>query len=387
VAAIIIAVLKTNDCGSPRFGCRVRTGNGGNLAGSINQTALLRNLSLITLLLVLAGCDGQETTARPGPSGAWGGPTTVVTVAAVKRPLRTRVEALGTAVANESVTITAQVTDSVSQVRFEDGDYVNAGDVLVELTNEEETALLAEAEANARDTRTQLDRLEDLVLQGSVPISQVDEARARHSAAVARYQSVVARLEDRLITAPFSGVLGFRQVSTGTLITPGTPITTLDDVSVIKLDFSIPEIHLSRLQPGQRIEAESPAYSGSVFDATVSTIGSRVDPVTRAAVVRAHIDNGDMRLRPGMLLTARLTTSEREVLMIPEAALLQRGTQVRVFTEVDGTARSRLITHGVRDAGWVEVREGLTEGERVITDGLIKVRDGSPITTVRAEQG
>jgi membrane fusion protein (multidrug efflux system) len=88
-----------------------------------------------------------------------------------------------------------------------------------------------------------------------------------------------------------------------------------------------------------------------------------------------------------MLLTARLTTSEREVLMIPEAALLQRGTQVRVFTEVDGTARSRLITHGVRDAGWVEVREGLTEGERVITDGLIKVRDGSPITTVRAEQG
>ena len=106
----------------------------------------------------------------------------MVTVAAVKRPLRTRVEALGTAVANESVTITAQVTDSVSQVRFEDGDYVNAGDVLVELTNEEETALLAEAEANARDTRTQLDRLEDLVLQGSVPISQVDEARARHSA-------------------------------------------------------------------------------------------------------------------------------------------------------------------------------------------------------------
>ena len=296
-------------------------------------------------------------------------------------------EAVGAASANESVTITAKVTDTVSQVRFEDGNFVRSGDVLVELTNEEETALLAEAEANVRDARTQLDRLEDLLLQGSVPISQVDEARARHSAAVARYQSVVARLEDRLITAPFSGVLGFRQVSAGTLITPGTPITTLDDVSIIKLDFSIPEIHLSRLQPGQRIEAESPAYPGSVFDATVKTIGSRVDPVTRAAVVRAHIDNADMRLRPGMLLTARLTTSEREVLMIPEAALIQRGAEVLVFTEVDGTARSRQILHGVRDAGWVEVREGLTEGERVITDGLIKVRDGSPVMPTGADQG
>lgn len=301
--------------------------------------------------------------------------------------MRTQVEAVGTASANESVTITAKVTDTVSQVRFEDGDYVSAGDVLVELTNEEETALLAEAEANARDTRTQLDRLEDLLVQGSVPISQVDEARARHSAAIARYQSVVARLEDRLITAPFSGVLGFRQVSAGTLITPGTPITTLDDVSIIKLDFSIPEIHLSLLQPGQLIEAESPAYPGSAFSATVKTIGSRVDPVTRAAVVRAHIENGDMRLRPGMLLTARLTTSERDVLMIPETALIQRGAEVLVFTVAEDAARARQIVHGVRDAGWVEVLDGLTEGELVITDGLIKVRDGSPVKQITADQG
>jgi membrane fusion protein (multidrug efflux system) len=386
VAAIIVAVLKTGTCGSTRFRCRVQTGNGVNLAGSTSRMTFLQRLSIIAFCLVLSGCGEQEPAVRPGPPGAWGGPTTVVTVEAVIRPLRTQVEAVGTASANESVTITAKVTDTVSQVRFEDGDYVSSGDVLVELTNEEETALLAEAEANARDARTQLDRLEDLLVQGSVPISQVDEARARHSAAIARYQSVVARLEDRLITAPFSGVLGFRQVSAGTLITPGTPITTLDDVSVIKLDFSIPEIHLGRLQPGQQIEAQSPAYPGSAFAATVRTIGSRVDPVTRAAVVRAHIDNADMRLRPGMLLTARLTTSERDVLMIPETALIQRGAEVLVFTVMDDTARARQIVHGVRDAGWVEVREGLSAGERVITDGLIKVRDGSPVEPIGAEQ-
>ena len=348
---------------------------------------LLRQLSIITISLLLCACGEQPPAAGGEPPGAWGGPVKVVTAVAVQRSLRTEVEAIGTTLANESVTITAKVTDTVSQVRFEDGDYVDAGDVLVELTNEEETALLAEAEANARDARTQLERLEDLLNQGSVPISQVDEARARHSAAVARYQSEVARLEDRLITAPFSGVLGFRQVSAGTLITPGTPITTLDDVSVIKLDISVPEIHLSYLKSGQRIEAESPAYPGSTFTAMVKTIGSRVDPVTRAALVRAHIDNADGRLRPGMLLTARLTTSEREVLMIPEAALIQRGAEVLVFTVADNTARARQITHGVRNAGWVEVIEGLTEGERVVTDGLIKVRDGSPIEPVGAGRG
>lgn len=349
---------------------------------------LLRRVSLSTIcLLLLCGCGERAPAARGGPPGAFGGPVKVVTAAAVKRTLRTHVEAIGTALANESVTISAKVTDTVSQVRFEDGDYVSQGDVLVELTNQEETALLAEAEANARDTQTQLERFEDLLVQGSVPVSQVDEARARHSAAVARYQSVVARLQDRLITAPFSGVLGFRQVSAGTLITPGTPITTLDDVSIIKLDVSIPEIYLSRLQPGQRMEAESPAYPGSTFTATVKTIGSRVDPVTRAAVVRAHIDNGERRLRPGMLLTARLTTSEREVLMIPESALIQRGAEVLVFTVADNTARARQIAHGVRDAGWVEVLEGLTEGERVVTDGLIKVREGTPVAPVTTTTG
>ena len=162
-------LLKKDDCGSTRCRCRVQTGNGGNLAGSANRMTLLRPLSIIMISLLLSACGEQEPAARGGTPGAWGGPTAVVTAAAERRLLRTQAEAVGTALANESVTITAKVTDTVSQVRFEDGDYVSSGDVLVELTNEEETALLAEAEANARDTRTQLDRLEDLLVQGSVP--------------------------------------------------------------------------------------------------------------------------------------------------------------------------------------------------------------------------
>ena len=282
--------------------------------------------------LYLSACEGEQPGAnRTGGSRAGGfsrGPTLVVSQAAEMRTLVEMVEAIGTTQANESVTITAKVTDTISYVKFEDGDLVEMGDVLVELTNQEETALLAEAEANVDDARTQYKRLEGLLEQNSVPASQVDEARARFSAAEARYQSILARLDDRLVRAPFAGMLGFRNVSTGTLVTPGATITTLDDISVIKLDFSIPEVYLGLIRPGLKLVADSPAYPDKQFPAIVRTIGSRVDPITRAATVRALIVNDQRLLRPGMLMTVRITTAEREALMVPETALMQRRDEV-----------------------------------------------------------
>lgn len=341
---------------------------------------------LLCALLALGACSdgGSSPVGAERQSGA---ATLVVTVPAQHRLLRSEVEAIGTARANESVTITAKVTDTVSRVKFEDGQLVEQGDVLLELTNREETALLAEAQANLQDARTQLARLEDLLAQRTVPVSQVDEARARFAAAEARYQSVVARLADRLIRAPFSGMLGFRQVSEGTLITPGVAITTLDDVSVIKLDFSVPETFLGLLRPGQSLEARSVAYPDRPLQATIRTIDSRVDPVTRAATVRALIANDDLRLRPGMLLTVRLITEERQALMVPESTLVQRGDRVFVFTVAEGMADLREVTHGQRYQGWVEITQGLEAGEAVITEGIVKVRPGMRVRTATPDQG
>jgi len=340
-------------------------------------------------LLCLGACgDGREGAGRGGPPGGFmRGPTLVATQPATLRPIREQVESIGTTVANESVIITAQVTDTVSKVRFDDGDYVQEGDVLVELTNEEETALLQEAEANLDDATTQYERLENLLTQKSVPVSQVDEARARMSAERARYQSVLARLSDRLVRAPFTGLLGFRQVSPGTLMTPGTPITSLDDISVIKLDFSIPEVYLGLITPTMRLVARSSAFPDVSFDAEVRTVGSRIDPVTRAATVRALIDNSDRLLLPGMLLTVKLTTSERSALMVPESALLQRASQAYVFTIRDGVAEMMEVKHGQRDHGWVEITEGLSEGIPVISEGVIKIRNGSAVTTEELSAG
>jgi len=317
-----------------------------------------------------------------GGFGAFGGQEVpVVTVEPVRRERFTEtIEAIGTALANESVTLAAKVTDTVSAVNFDDGDYVEAGQILVQLTNREDEALLAEAEANLEDAQAQLRRVEELAEQGLAPRSELDVARNREAAAKARLDSVVARLADRLIRAPFSGVLGFRQVSPGTLVQPNTTITTLDDISTIKLDFTIPEKFIGDVQPGATVIARSVSYPGRDFEGVVRTVGSRIDPVTRAVSVRAHIPNEDAALRPGMLLTVELASRERSALVVPEGAVFQIQDRAYVF-RVDGEriARQQQIRLGARRYGIVEVVEGLEEGELVVSEGIVKLRDGSRV--------
>jgi membrane fusion protein (multidrug efflux system) len=295
------------------------------------------------------------------------------------------VEALGTALANESVTLTAKVTDTVRRVNFEDGEYVEAGAVLIELTNQEEEALLAEARANLDDAESQLRRLTDLSSRGLTSASELDVARSRAGASQARLNSIVARLRDRLIQAPFAGVLGFRQVSPGTLLSPNTTITSIDDISIIKLDFTIPETFLGVMSPGAKIVAKSASFPGRDFEGTVRTVGSRVDPVTRAITVRAHIENKDRSLRPGMLLTVEVVTAERTALVVPEGSVFQVQNRAYVY-RVDGdTVHQQQIEVGGRRFGVVEVLGGLEEGDLIVVEGIIKLREGARVRYEAAE--
>ena len=334
-----------------------------------------------------SGAGVTPTAAAPGggrPAGGYSGrgPTQapLVTVERVRRDqLYDVVEALGTAQANESVTLTAKVTDTVRRVNFEDGDYVEAGSVLVELTNQEEEAALAEARANLDDAESQLRRLEDLSSRGLTAASELDVARSRAAAMQARLNSVVARLRDRLIQAPFSGLLGFRQVSPGTMLSPNTTITSIDDISLIKLDFTVPETFIGAMNVGAKIVAKSVSFPGREFEGIVRTVGSRVDPVTRAITVRAHVQNEDRSLRPGMLLTVQVVTAEHVALVVPEGAVFQVQNRAYVY-RVDGeTARQQQIEVGGRRFGVVEVLGGLEEGDLIVVEGIIKLRDGAPV--------
>src|SRR5690606_8602746 len=173
------------------------------------------------------------------------------------------------------------------------------------------------------------------VERGTIPRAQLDTQRAMRDSARARADSIRARLAERVITAPFSGVLGFRQVSDGALVTPGTVIAVLDDISTIKLDFSVPEVLLATLSAGQAITAKSIAYPDREFRGVVSSVGSRVDPVTRAVTVRADVPNADGLIKPGMLMSVELMTQPRQAVVIPELALIQVGMRQSVFRVKD----------------------------------------------------
>ncbi|HVY67064.1 MAG TPA: efflux RND transporter periplasmic adaptor subunit [Gammaproteobacteria bacterium] len=324
---------------------------------------------------VAAGAPGGR------PAGGFGGRGAAQPPLVVAEPVRRDqvsdvVEALGTTQANESVTLTAKLTDTVRRVNFEDGDYVEKGAVLIELTNQEEEAALAEARANLNDAQSQLRRLEELAARGLSAEQQLDIARSRADAVQAQLNRVVARLRDRVVQAPFSGLLGFRNVSPGTLVTPTTPITSIDDISVIKLDFTVPETVLGDMSLGAKVVAKSVSFPGREFEGVVRTVGSRVDPITRAITVRAHIPNNDRALRPGMLLTVDVVTSQHEALVVPEGAVFQVQNRAYVY-RLDGlTARQQQIEIGARRYGVVEVKSGLEEGDTVVTEGIVKLRDG-----------
>ena len=318
-------------------------------------------------------------------------PTPIIAAEAKIKQLYDRVEALGTLRANETVEITATVTDSITAIHFTDGQFVKAGDILAEMTSSEEHALLEEEVSRRQEALKRYDRVFSLVARGAVSQAQLDERERELETAEARLRAIESRLQDRLIKAPFSGVVGLRNISLGALVEPGDVITTLDDMSVMKLDFNIPSVYLATLKQGTQVEAVSPAFPDKPFTGSVSSIDSRVDPVTRSIVVRAIIDNGDGLLKPGLLMSVELLKNERAALMIPEEALIPRGEMNAVLlvneSKSPAVAEQRTVAIGARRIGEVEILEGLQPGDKVITHGTLKVRPGQEISIRGMDDG
>lgn len=298
---------------------------------------------------------------------------TVVTQPANNRTFTDIVEALGTARARESVTLTSRVSDTVRTVHFDDGQIVKKGEVLVELEDIEEQAQLREAEANLREAERAYTRVENLVKQGNASSAALDTERRRLDEARFRLDASRARLADQRIVAPFDGLLGLRQVSEGSLISPTTPITTIDAIDLIKLDFSVPERFIATLKPGQKVLAKVSAYPNRMFEGVVSTIDSRIDPVTRSVIVRAEISNKDNALRPGLLMRVEVINRAWDAIGVAEEAIVPTGGRNFVFVVSGDEAERREVTLGLRRPGYVEVLTGLEPGERVVTEGTMRL--------------
>jgi membrane fusion protein (multidrug efflux system) len=317
-------------------------------------------------------------------------PPPVIVAVAETKSVVDRVEALGTLRANESVTLTANVTESVTAIHFDDGERVEKGDVLVEMTSGEEHALLEEAQATVEEAKSQYDRNVQLSKQGSVSEAVLDTARRVWQTAKARLEAIRSQLDDRLVSAPFSGVVGLRNISPGALVQPGEVITTLDDDSVMKLEFSVPSVFLSVLKPGLDIVTTTAAYGDEEFEGEVSAVDSRIDPVTRTVQVRALVPNPDRLLRPGLLMQVELLKDPRQAVVIPEEALTPLGNQqfVMVVDRNNGNVvERREVKIGRRMPGEVEILAGVAAGETVVTHGIDKARDGQSVRIRAVDDG
>lgn len=290
------------------------------------------------------------------------------------------IEAVGTAKANESIDLTAKSTETIGALNFTDGQKVDKGAVIAEMTSREQSADLASARADLVEKTQAYARVQELKAKGFATQAQIDAAVSARDSAAAKVRSLESRVSDRLIRAPFAGVLGLRHVSVGTLVKPGDLITTLDDISVIKVEFTVPESFLAALQIGMTVHASVEAYPGRVFEGKVAGIDTRIDPVSRAIALRAEIPNADGMLRPGMLMTVSVLKNQRVALAVPEESLVPLDEQQYVYVVgADGKAERREVKIGARVPGSVEILSGLKSGELVVVEGTIRLRPGAPV--------
>ena len=309
--------------------------------------------------------------------------THVTTEFARKATISDHTEALGTLRANESVELTVNVTETITAIHFEDGQNVDENEILVEMTNAEENALLIEAKTNVDEAKRQLDRVKELVKQNTASKSLQDELQRNYDAAQARLVATQSRLKDRIVAAPFAGRLGLRNISLGTLLQPGDVITTLTDSSRMKLDFEIPALLLPELKIGLPIKATTRAYKDEEFNGDIVSIDNQIDPITRTLRVRAILPNEQQLLKQGMLMHINLYFNQRESLLVSEQSLLPESDKnyVLVVVEKDDitTTEKREINIGERRLGEVEVLSGIRENDQIVSHGAFKTKPGKPI--------
>lgn len=320
---------------------------------------------------------------RGGPGGPRGEVPQVSLVSPVNRTFTERLELLGVAKGRQSVTLSAATTQLVSRVLFSPGQTVSKGQVLVELKTTEQDAALAQARAREVQARRAYERWRTLGEQGYASAAAVDQYEAAWKSARADVGAAESRLGDRVIRAPFAGVVGLSDIAPGAIINPGAAIVTLDDLSAVRVDFQVPDRFLSAVREGQALTATVDAWPDARFSGRILRLDTRIDERTRALTARSEFASPDGRLKPGMMLRVGVSQGVRTALALPESAVAVQGEGASVFVVVQEggrmTVQQRPVVAGLRQDGWVEILEGVTTGDRVVADGLNRIQSGQPV--------
>jgi membrane fusion protein (multidrug efflux system) len=279
----------------------------------------------------------------------------------------------------------------VTSVAFKPGQNVETNAVLIRLDDEIQRADLKEAEARLEEARSAMQRATSLNLNSAVSAATVESQAATVATAEADRDRAVRRFTDRTVRAPFSGVVGFARIELGSRVKEGDVITTLDDLSAVEIEFTVPEAVYGRLQIGQRIEATASAFQQRKFSGDTDSIDSRIDPVARAVTARAVIENPDRLLPAGMFMHVSVVLDPRRALSVPETAVQVAASEHFVFvlnsSDKGESVSRRKVEVGQRGFGHVEILSGLEVGEEVVIRGIHRLRDGAAVKTPGGKGG
>jgi membrane fusion protein (multidrug efflux system) len=330
--------------------------------------------------------DGAAKRERGGDGGGErrGGRMSPVEVGLAKPGVATDdLWSVGSLRSDESLQVSSEIAGRIAEIIFKEGEEVKAGDVLVKLDEALSRADVEDAKAKLVLAQSNFDRAQSLSRSGSGTERALDETRSALESAKAAVQLSETRLSKLTITAPFPGRVGLRGLSVGTYITPGLAVVNLEKIDTLKLDFRVPETVLTRIQNGQDVEMRVDAYPERKFTGKVYAIDPQVDVNGRALRVRARIDNTDRALLPGLFARVIIKgLEERQVVRVPEGAVVPKGQDRYVFTIVGGKAKENKVQVGRRRNGEVEIVEGLEAGMQIITSGQANLRDGSAVEVV-----
>lgn len=359
--------------------------------------------SSIFLLVVLAlGAGGtigylapgwMSPGAAPSATSASGAPaarpqakpTVVETVKVERRPLQRGITAVGSLRSDESVTLRPEIAGRIVDIRFTEGQRIQKGQVMVRLDDSVPRAEFEQARANFSLAKSNYDRSMELQQKGFISKQARDEADNAMKVQQAAMVLAQVKLDKNEIRAPFTGMVGLRNVSTGDYVGVGQDLVNIEAIDSLKVDFRIPELYLSEVRTGQALQIALDAVPGKTFVGAVFAINPLIDAGGRSIVMRAQVKNAGAVLRPGMFARVRLQMgSQSHALMVPEAALVPVGEDQFVFV-VDGDQATRAqVEVGERRDGYVEVVRGVAEGDQVVVAGTQKIRDGARVSATPA---
>jgi membrane fusion protein, multidrug efflux system len=365
---------------------------------------VLRSLVAVLVVLLLGAAaagaywqlvllPAQAQRSAGGAIGRPGAGMPVAVEAAEVRvgPAEVTVEAVGTLLSDESVLLRPEVSGRIVDFNFTEGEPVTRGQALVRLDDSVEQAELKEAEARLQLADANHQRASSLVANRAGTQRALDEAEAARNTARASLELARARLGKKTLVAPFDAIAGLRRVSPGDYVSDGDDIVNLEKIQPLKVDFRVPEIFLANLKVGRPIRVVIDAFRDRGFEGRILAINPLVDAGGRAVVIRAQVANDDRVLRPGLFARVTLSLSEQaEAVFVPEAAIVPDAGQRFVYRVEPGdapTARRVAVETGKRLPGEVQVTKGLAAGDRVVTAGVLKLRDGAAVKLIPAGGG